>query len=170
MSKKDDALKLALSTLEGWAGHGKWVWPESALEQAKRNTTEAITAIKEAMAEQPAHVAAINTSSERVENQAQNVHMQPAQQQEPVAWMKDCADFWEHYTCISEASQENYKAEAQMWVEKLRTSPQPSKPLTDEQIGMAFRKAFPVGGVVFTNGAIDFARFIEAAHGIKGSA
>ena len=52
----------------------------------------------------------------------------PAQQQEPVAWMKDCADFWEHYTYISEASQENYKAEAQMWVEKLRTSPQPSKP------------------------------------------
>ena len=52
----------------------------------------------------------------------------PAQQQEPVAWMKDCADFWEHYTYISEVSQENYKAEAQMWVEKLRTSPQPIKP------------------------------------------
>ena len=46
--------------------------------------------------------------------------------------------------------------------------PPASKPLTDEQIGMAFRKAFPVGGVVFTNGAIDFARNIEAAHGIKG--
>jgi len=61
------------------------------------------------------------------------------QQQEPVAWMKDCADFWEHYTYISEASQENYKAEAQMWVEKLRTSPQPAQPskpwvgLTDEE-------------------------------------
>ena len=51
--------------------------------------------------------------------------------------MKDCADFWEHYTYISEASQENYKAEAQIWVEKLRTSPQPSKPwvgLTDEEM------------------------------------
>lgn len=42
------------------------------------------------------------------------------------------------------------------------------KPLTDEQIGMAFRKAFPVGGVVFTNGATAFARAIEAAHGITG--
>ena len=52
----------------------------------------------------------------------------PAQQQEPIAWMKDCADFWEHYTYISEASQENYKAEAQMWVEKLRKSPPASKP------------------------------------------
>ena len=53
----------------------------------------------------------------------------------------------------------------------LYTSPQPSKPwvgLTDEQIGMAFRKAFPVGSVVFTKGAVDFARAIEAAHGIKG--
>ena len=50
----------------------------------------------------------------------------------------------------------------------LYTTPPQRKPLTDEQIGMAFRKAFPVGGVVFTNGAIDFARNIEAAHGIKG--
>ena len=52
----------------------------------------------------------------------------------------------------------------------LYTTPPQRKPLTDEQIGMAFRKAFPVGGVVFTNGAIDFARNIEAAHGIKGDA
>ena len=47
------ALKLALITLEGWDNHDKWVWPETALEQAKRNTKEAITAIKEALA-QPA--------------------------------------------------------------------------------------------------------------------
>ena len=137
-----------------------------------------VAAIREALAEQPAPVAAVNTSSERVDKTEENVHEKPAryattigegnlsangfegdwfkkpaqqdqgqscycpecerlskelaalkaQQQEPVAWMKDCADFWEHYTYISEASQENYKAEAQMWVEKLRTSPQPSKP------------------------------------------
>ena len=37
------AIYLALHTLEGWANYGKWVWPESALEQAKRNTTESIT-------------------------------------------------------------------------------------------------------------------------------
>ena len=48
-----EALKLALITLEGWDNHDKWVWPETALEQAKRNTKEAITAIKEAFA-QPA--------------------------------------------------------------------------------------------------------------------
>ena len=48
-----EALKLALITLEGWDNHDKWVWPETALEQAKRNTKEAITAIREALA-QPA--------------------------------------------------------------------------------------------------------------------
>jgi len=40
-------LRQALSTLEGWANYGKWVWPESALEQAKRNTEEAIAALRE---------------------------------------------------------------------------------------------------------------------------
>ena len=48
-----EALKLALITLEGWDNHDKWVWPETALEQVKRNTKEAITAIQEALA-QPA--------------------------------------------------------------------------------------------------------------------
>ena len=43
----------------------------------------------------------------------------------------------------------------------------PRKPMTNDQIVSAFRKAFPVGGVVFTDGAIQFARAIEAAHGIK---
>jgi hypothetical protein len=33
--------------------------------------------------------------------------------------------------------------------------------LTDEEIGMAFRAVFPVGSVVFTNGATEFAQTIE---------
>ena len=44
-------LRQALSTLDGWANYGKWVWPESALEQAKRNTEEAITALRERLGE-----------------------------------------------------------------------------------------------------------------------
>jgi hypothetical protein len=40
---------MALHTLEGWANYGKWVWPESALEQAKRNTTESIAALRQAL-------------------------------------------------------------------------------------------------------------------------
>ena len=44
-----EAMKQALEALEGWANHGNWVWPESALEQAKRNTVEAITALRTAI-------------------------------------------------------------------------------------------------------------------------
>jgi DNA/RNA endonuclease YhcR with UshA esterase domain len=44
-----DVMKQALHTLEGWVNHGDWVWPESALEQAKRNTTESITALRAAI-------------------------------------------------------------------------------------------------------------------------
>ncbi len=55
-----ELMQQALHTLEGWANHGEWVWPESALEQAKRNTTESIAALRERLA-------------------------QP--EQEPVAWM-----------------------------------------------------------------------------------
>lgn len=46
------------------------------------------------------------------------------QEQEPVAWMEECADFWEHYTYINEAAQEKYNEDAKMWIEKLRTTPQ----------------------------------------------
>lgn len=42
------------------------------------------------------------------------------------------------------------------------------KPLTEEQICTAFRSVFPVGGVIFTTGAIAFAKAIEAAHNIRG--
>jgi len=44
-----EAMQMALHTLEGWANYGKWVWPESALEQAKRNTTESIAALRQAL-------------------------------------------------------------------------------------------------------------------------
>lgn len=44
-----DIMKQALVALEGWANHGEWVWPESALEQAKRNTTESIAALRQAL-------------------------------------------------------------------------------------------------------------------------
>jgi hypothetical protein len=44
-----EAMKQALNTLEGWANYGYWVWPESALDQCKRNTAEAITALRAAI-------------------------------------------------------------------------------------------------------------------------
>jgi hypothetical protein len=45
------AAQQALEALEGWANHGKWVWPESALETCKRNTVEALDALRAALAQ-----------------------------------------------------------------------------------------------------------------------
>ena len=115
-TKQTEALKLALD------------WYDSGNE----NPDDFANMIKQviALAQQPAQGCDYCNNPQYAGTKCKNCgREQPAQQQEPVAWMKDCADFWEHYTYISEASQENYKAEAQMWVEKLRTSPQPSKPL-----------------------------------------
>ena len=47
-----ELMQQALHTLEGWANHGEWVWPKSALEQSKRNTIESITALRDRL-EQP---------------------------------------------------------------------------------------------------------------------
>ena len=50
-----EVMKQALQALEGWAGHGKWIYPESALEQAMKNTSEAIPVLRAAIqqAEEP---------------------------------------------------------------------------------------------------------------------
>jgi len=91
-TKKDDALKLALdwydSGNENPDDFANMIKQVIALAQQQAQGCDycthpqyAGTKCKNCGREQPAHVAAINTSSERVENQAQNVHMQPAQQE-----------------------------------------------------------------------------------------
>jgi len=57
-----EAMQMALHTLEGWANYGKWVWPESALEQAKRNTTDSIAALRQALETEQEPVAWISDS------------------------------------------------------------------------------------------------------------
>ena len=52
MTTLREAAQQALEALEGWANHGKWVWPESALETCKRNTIEALDALRAALAQQ----------------------------------------------------------------------------------------------------------------------
>ena len=47
------AVRQALTTLEGWQNVDSWVWPDSAKQQAKRNTDEAVTALRAALAAQP---------------------------------------------------------------------------------------------------------------------
>ena len=49
MTNLRKAAEMALLTLEGWNNHGEWVWPESALLQSKRNTVEAIDALRQAL-------------------------------------------------------------------------------------------------------------------------
>ena len=58
------------------------------------------------------------------------------EEQEPENWMKECADFWDHYTYITAAAQEKYEEEAQMWLKKLRTAPRKEEwvGLTEEDI------------------------------------
>ena len=56
------AVEQALSTLEGWGNYDKWVWHESALSTAKKNTAEMVQVLRAAL------------------DQPQGV-------QEPVAWL-----------------------------------------------------------------------------------
>jgi len=44
-----EAMKQALEALEGWDNYGYWVWPETALEQCKRNTKESLSALRQAI-------------------------------------------------------------------------------------------------------------------------
>ena len=109
------------------------------------------------MVEQPAPPPECQTEAEKTAFafgwwKALEMHRTSAQQQEPFGYFKPEPFGWTDCAETDEGAIALYER------------PQPSKQwvgLTDEQIGMAFRKAFPVGGVVFTNGAIDFARVIE---------
>ena len=92
---------------------------------------------------------------------------QPAQQQEPVAWMYQCsAD--SSGPVLTQHKKDWAESGSGLWIEKpLYTSPQPaqpSKPLTDEQIKRMAAKWFLSMYWPLCN---TFARAIEAAHGIK---
>ena len=90
---------------------------------------------------------------------------QPAQQKEPVATM------WQHgetgRTRITMPGDITDCGARWFKVSDLYTSPQPSEPLTDEEIGDLWDgHTVPVFGKTGIN-PIVFARAIEAAHGIK---
>ena len=54
MTDLRQAAQQALEALEGWEHCDKWVWPVSALEQSKRNTTESLAALRTALEQQQA--------------------------------------------------------------------------------------------------------------------
>jgi hypothetical protein len=47
-----EVMQQALEALEGWEHCDEWVWPVSALEQSKRNTTESLAALRAALEQQ----------------------------------------------------------------------------------------------------------------------
>ena len=57
MTDLRQAAQQALEALEGWEHCDKWVWPVTALEQAKRNTTESLAALRTALEQQAEPVA-----------------------------------------------------------------------------------------------------------------
>lgn len=176
MSKKDEALKLALECIEAWdrGGNASDYW---------RDRFDAITAIRAALAEQPAQQP-VSVTDELVEaycwawaqsfvtnNPYHTVKMttedrkhiaaglraaladQPAQQQEPVAWMDEFGNVFP----LSAQRGPRYLNEP---MKPLYTSPPASKPwvgLTDEQI-----QAFAFEAVKDNWDWLKFARAIEA--------
>ena len=52
MTDLRQAAQQALEALEGWEHCDAWVWPVSALEQSKRNTTESLAALRAALEQQ----------------------------------------------------------------------------------------------------------------------
>lgn len=57
MTDLRQAAQMALEALEGWEHCEDWVWPVSALEQAMRNTTESLAALRTALEQQAEPVA-----------------------------------------------------------------------------------------------------------------
>ena len=137
MTPKDEALKLALEALE--------LYYDLHEEQSD---AKAITAIREALAEQP------------------------AQQQAPVAW----TDLWKKADEIVRGKilwkrfidGTPLANDIAVWMADFaqqHTSPPPRKPLTDEEIVTMYDE-----NPRSDSEMIAFARVIEAAHGIKGEA
>ena len=130
----EELLTLALEALE---------WEEAQTAYPSRMMTNAITALREALAEQPA-------------------------QQEPVAGLLVGQDSDGRYVSIAAKA---YADTLPLGEYKLYTSPPAErKPLTDEQIDAAVKAWFENDIVV---GRQPFAKrmraAIEAAHGIKGN-
>lgn len=145
MTKQTEALKLALEALNSFPAKHMTPFISSAR-----------TAIREALAEQPAIKQDLTPE-------------QPAHpQQEPVATKLETQQF----NCFHVSAEDFQKLKELPVGTKLYTStPAQHKPLTDEEI-MAIGKQLGLKCRLGGNPNIDFdyARAIEAAHGIKGDA
>lgn len=95
MTDLRQAAQQALEALEGWEHCDEWVWPVSALEQSKRNTTESLATLRAALGEQQAEPVAWNKgvlpmypTQKDGETFAVSYYADlPQQQAEPVAYL-----------------------------------------------------------------------------------
>ena len=87
MTDLRQAAQQALEALEGWEHCDKWVWPVSALEQSKRNTTESLAALRAALEQQDEPTCPDCKAAVLYECVAcSSNNYPPKQQAEPVAW------------------------------------------------------------------------------------
>jgi len=171
MSKQTEALKLALYVLDEVRSETFRLLRNGQKLYAEEKVWNAITAIREALAEQPAQqdilkIGCVNHDCDKCN----------AQQQEPVTWKDEqgnvlmTLDAGEIQSSVGYVYSVHGERIKNACIRSdipngtpLYTSPQPSKPLTDEQIAeIAATPCAVAGSYVHT-----FARAIEAAHGIK---
>jgi hypothetical protein len=178
MSKTQEALRLALEALQ--TAHLA-VEDDMLADEIQ----QAITAIREALAEQPAQepVAKVchdldghigwNPKLTQLPDEGTPLYAsQLAQQQEPekeVTITCSCGD--KFYIPLDELIRQLQEDKSQDFPKRFDTHPTPpaSKPLTDAQIGAVAADIW--GSVLIAPQSYQaFARAIEAAHGIKGDA
>ena len=120
-----------------------------------------LEATQESLREHMAEVKRLQAIVDKYENGILNHFAeQPAQQQEAVAWA-DLNARTEQFNSVNCGTAYRLPGENR---QPLYTSPQPSKPLTDEQIMEMYNEPRSDAEM------LEFARAIEAAHGIKGDA
>ena len=144
MSKQIEALKLALEALEHEA--------ETGNDDAYRRERDVI---REALADSALERMAENERELGLDYMETE---QPAQQQEPVAWLSEGGDV---------SRSKLYMDEMGFKCEPLYKSPPQRKPLTDEEIDQLLPEIVSGGTFTVITYGRAVARAIEAAHGIK---
>ena len=155
------ALEMALEALERAERDGGW----------SIDTTKAITAIKAALAapvQEPVAICRVyplqgheSIPTTRIEWIGGKPVAGPLYATPPAAQPTGKAPCERH--CEANA----FKIEIRGLRKQLEAPLPTRKPLTEDQIVKCFRSVWPTGGVVFTTGAIAFAKAIEAAHQIS---
>jgi hypothetical protein len=164
---KDEALKLAMEALDAMANEGWLLCGPEGLDNAQTKCIEAITAIKQALAQQ-----ALDRKAENARELG--LDYEPEQEKTVCPF---CSSEWvtaeQHDRFVDRLEQEPccyggiahdcHAGDGCRIAERLKAATPPQrKPLTDEEIGAILEGVNAYGTRLYT-----FARAIEAAHGIK---